>query len=134
MQDEVLDEVTHDTLLGGRLLLRQPRRGHRAGHDAILLAQATDAHSGERAIDLFAGVGAAGLALAMRVPGLDVTFVEFDPALVRLAQQNIADNQLSERTRALVLNVEAAAREFSAAGISAEAADRVLMNPPFNDP
>ena len=134
MQDEVLDEVTRDTLLGGRLRLWQPRRGHRAGHDAVLLAQATEAHSGERAIDLFAGVGAAGLALAMRVPGLDMTLVEFDPALVRLAQKNIADNELSERARALVLDVEAAVREFSAAGISAETADRVLMNPPFNEP
>ena len=44
--------------------LRQPRRGHRVGHDAILLAAATGARAGEHAVDLGAGVGAAGLALA----------------------------------------------------------------------
>ena len=32
--------ITEDAVLGGRLRLRQPRRGHRVGHDAILLAAA----------------------------------------------------------------------------------------------
>src|SRR5437764_9103363 len=125
-------ESTLDAVLGGRLALRQPRHGHRVGHDAILLAAATDARPGERALDLFAGVGAAGLALAARIPGLEVVLVEIDPELVRLADDNIAANDLSGRVRAVVLDVEAPAREFAAAGIAP--ADRVLMNPPFNDP
>ena len=58
-------------MLGGRLRLEQPRRGHRVGHDAILLAAACPARAGERAVDLGAGVGAAGLALAARVDGVD---------------------------------------------------------------
>src|SRR5436853_6621077 len=66
-------ETTEDAVLGGRLILRQPRRGHRVGHDAILLAAATQALPGEHAIELGAGVGAAGLALAQRVAGLNVT-------------------------------------------------------------
>ena len=133
MHDERLAKTTQDAVLGGRLVLRQPRHGHRVGHDAILLAAATQARSGERAVDLFAGVGAAGLALALRVPGLDVTLVEIDPALVTLARENIARNDLSDRARAVVLDVDAPGREFAAAGISAACADRVLMNPPFND-
>ena len=134
MPDEHVVETTQDAVLGGRLTLRQPRHGHRVGHDAILLAAATPARPGERAVDLFAGVGAAGLALALRVPGLDVRLVEIDPALVTLARDNIARNALSDRARAVVLDVNAPASEFSAAGISAGSADRVLMNPPFNDP
>jgi tRNA1(Val) A37 N6-methylase TrmN6 len=134
MPDEPLAETTRDTVLGGRLALRQPRRGHRVGHDAILLAAATGARAGERAVDLFAGVGAAGLAVALRVPGLNVTLVEIDPALATLARDNIAENDLSGRARAVALDVDAPEREFAAAGISAGSADRVLMNPPFNDP
>src|SRR5438128_335218 len=134
MRDERVAETTQDAVLGGRLALRQPRHGHRVGHDAILLAAATQARPGERAVDLFAGVGAAGLALALRVPRLDVTLVEIDPALVTLARDNIARNDLSDRARAVELDVDAPVREFSAAGISAASADRVLMNPPFNDP
>jgi tRNA1(Val) A37 N6-methylase TrmN6 len=131
MPAEARDPVTCDTVLGGRLALRQPRDGHRVGHDAILLAAATDAATGQRAVDLFAGVGAAGLALASRVPGLEVVLVEVDAELVTLARDNIAANDLSDRVRAVALDVEASPREFAAAGIAA--ADRVLMNPPFND-
>ncbi|HTV27026.1 MAG TPA: methyltransferase, partial [Xanthobacteraceae bacterium] len=60
-------ETSENTVLGGRLVLRQPLRGHRVGHDAILLAAATAARAGEHAVDLGSGVGAAGLALARRV-------------------------------------------------------------------
>ncbi|MFZ0609349.1 MAG: methyltransferase, partial [Xanthobacteraceae bacterium] len=38
--------TSDDAALGGRLMLRQPRRGHRFGHDSILLAAATLAHAG----------------------------------------------------------------------------------------
>src|SRR5437016_1025102 len=45
--DRSAGDVTEDTVLGGRLRLRQPRRGHRVGHDAILLAAAVPARAGE---------------------------------------------------------------------------------------
>ncbi|HEY5217436.1 MAG TPA: methyltransferase, partial [Pseudolabrys sp.] len=77
--------TSEDAVLGGRLLLRQPLRGHRVGHDAILLAAATGGRAAEQAVDLGAGVGAAGLALGVRVGGLNVTLIEIDEALCRLA-------------------------------------------------
>jgi len=127
-------EWTEDAALGGRLLLRQPRRGHRFGHDAILLAAATTAHAGEQAVDLGAGVGAAGLALARRVDGLRVTLLERDPALVELAQENAVRNALTDRVRAICLDVAAPAAAFAENGLAAGSADHVLMNPPFNAP
>lgn len=127
-------DPTDDAVLGGRLRLLQPRRGHRVGHDAILLAAATAAQPGELAIDLGAGVGAAGLALAQRVPGLKVSLVEIDPDLVGLANENAARNGLAERVAAIVVDVTAAADDWVAAGLNRGSADRVLMNPPFNDP
>jgi len=125
-------ETSEDAVLGGRLTLRQPLRGHRVGHDAMLLAAATAAHAGERAIDLGAGVGAAGLALARRVDGLAVTLVEIDPALTQLAQDNADRNGLASAVRAVCIDVGAPAAAFAAAGLEKEGADRVLMNPPFN--
>src|SRR5258705_11683689 len=62
-------DITDDAVLGGKLRLLQPRRGHRVGHDAILLAAAVPARLGEQAVDLGAGVGGAGLALAWRGRG-----------------------------------------------------------------
>src|SRR5438552_10255159 len=87
-------EFTEDAFLGGRLRLRQPRTGHRAGHDAVLLAAATAARVGQRVADFGAGVGAAGLALASRVSGLDLVLVEIDPRLAALARDNAALNDV----------------------------------------
>jgi len=126
-------ETSDDAVLGGRLLLRQPLRGHRVGHDAILLAAATNAREGQHAVDLGAGVGAAGLALAARVDGLAVTLVEIDATLCALAAGNAERNRLSDRVRAVPLDVTGAGT-FAAAGLSPASIDRVLMNPPFNDP
>jgi tRNA1(Val) A37 N6-methylase TrmN6 len=126
-------KTTDDAVLGGRLRLVQPKRGHRVGHDAILLAAATEAHDGERAIDLGSGVGAAGLALAHRVPGLTVDLVEIDSDLCVLAADNARRNGLEARVRAIVADVTEA-QSLSTAGIVTGTADRVLMNPPFNDP
>jgi hypothetical protein len=59
---DVITDLTEDAFLGGQLLLKQKRSGHRAGHDAILLAAATEVREGDRVVDLGAGVGTAGLA------------------------------------------------------------------------
>jgi tRNA1(Val) A37 N6-methylase TrmN6 len=124
--------VTEDAVLGGRLHLRQPRRGHRVGHDAILLAAATSGAYGEQAVDFGAGIGSAGLAVAKRIPGLRVTLVEVDKALCELARQNAIVNRLEERVRVLERDVTRPDL-FSLQGLSPGEADRVLMNPPFND-
>jgi tRNA1(Val) A37 N6-methylase TrmN6 len=129
--DQPLD-TSDDAVLGGRLRLRQPLRGHRVGHDAILLAAATGARAGEHAVDLGAGVGGAGLALAVRVPGLNVALVEIDAALCALADENAARNGLGERVRALARDAEDI-DALATAGLKPGSIDRVLMNPPFND-
>jgi tRNA1(Val) A37 N6-methylase TrmN6 len=125
--------VTEDAVLDGRLRLRQPGKGHRIGHDAILLAAATAAGKGEHAVDFGAGIGGAGLALARRVDGLRVTLVEIDPSLTALAADNAARNGLSSRVKAVTLDVAGPPRAFAAAGLTPGSADRVLMNPPFHD-
>jgi len=127
------EDFTDDAVLGGRLILRQPQKGHRVGHDAILLAAATDAGRGEHAIELGAGVGAAGLALAQRVAGLSATLVELDSSLAALAEYNAAQNGLADRVRVAVLDVVAPDEDFTRGAIQAGSAACVLMNPPFND-
>jgi len=125
-------ETSEDAVLGGRLRLRQPLKGHRVGHDAILLAAATAARAGEHAVEFGAGVGAAGLALAARVAGLRVTLVEIDASLAALAAQNARLNALDDRVATIAGDAEDAAA-LTAAGLAAGSIDRVLMNPPFRD-
>ncbi|HEV8163822.1 MAG TPA: methyltransferase, partial [Actinomycetota bacterium] len=45
-------ETTEDAVLDGRVRLRQPARGYRAGLDAALLAAACDAKTGERVMEV----------------------------------------------------------------------------------
>ena len=128
---ERMGELTEDAFLGGKLRLRQPKSGHRAGHDAMLLAAATPARSGDRVVDLGAGVGAAGLAVARRVEGIKLVLVEIDEGLAELARGNALSNAIAAET--IVLDVTSGVGAFSAAGLSPDSVDVVLMNPPFND-
>lgn len=123
-------DLTEDAFLGGRLRLRQPLKGHRAGHDAILLAAATDASAGQRVVEFGAGIGAAGLAVASRAK-IDLILIEIDDGLAALASENAALNGIA--CRVVVLDVAARADAFVAARLAPDSADHVLMNPPFND-
>jgi tRNA1(Val) A37 N6-methylase TrmN6 len=125
-------QFTEDAFLGGQLRLRQPKSGHRAGHDAMLLAASTPVRPGDRVVDFGAGIGAAGLALAKRVAGIKLVLVEIDAGLAALARGNAASNAIAADV--IVLDVTAAADTFAASGLSPDSVDVVLMNPPFNDP
>jgi tRNA1(Val) A37 N6-methylase TrmN6 len=128
---EALADTTEDAFLGGQLRLRQPKSGHRAGHDAMLLAASTAAKASDRVVEFGAGVGAAGLALAKRVGGIDLVLVEIDPGLAALAHENARDNAIAAGI--IVVDVTSSAEAFAKAGLPPDSVDAVLMNPPFND-
>jgi tRNA1(Val) A37 N6-methylase TrmN6 len=128
---EPASDVTEDAFLGGKLRLRQPKSGHRAGHDAMLLAAATPARSGDRVVDFGAGVGAAGLAVAVRVAGVRPVLVEADARLAQMAEANAVGNGIAAETH--VLDVTSGAESFASVGLVPDSVDVVLMNPPFND-
>jgi tRNA1(Val) A37 N6-methylase TrmN6 len=123
--------TTDDAVLGGRLKLLQPVDGHRAGHDAILLAAA--APVSKHAVDLGAGVGTAGLALLARGAAGRVTFIEIDAELAELARENAKRNGYAEHAEIIVADIRKIARGKSPASLAA-IADLVIANPPFNDP
>ena len=125
-------EFTEDGFLGGQLRLRQPKAGHRAGHDAMLLAAATSARPGDRVVDFGDGTGAAGLAVAKRDAAIDLVLVEVDAALAGFARGNAASNEIAAEV--VVLDITSSSEDFDAAGLSPDSVDVVLMNPPFNDP
>lgn len=122
-----------DAFLGGRLSLRQLRSGHRAGTDAVLLAACLPQNARGRAVDVGAGVGAAGLCALVRAAELDMTCIEIDPSLTSLCVNNIADNGLGARARAATVDVLRPASR-RAAGLTDGAFDWVMTNPPFLDP
>ena len=121
-----------DDFLGGRIGIVQPRGGHRAGSDAVFLASAVPAKSGERVLDIGAGVGVAGLCLLARVPGILVTAVEIDPALATLAADNAGRNGFAEQFEIVTADVTSPGKALAAAGLKAESYDHLIANPPFH--
>jgi tRNA1(Val) A37 N6-methylase TrmN6 len=120
---ETLDEIS-----GLGLVLRQNRAGHRVGLDAVLLAAAAGTLPARRIVDVGAGVGAVGLALARRFPHAEVELVEIDAETAGLARDNAERNGIAARV--VVADVLKAA-ERRAAGLVDGAADLVVTNPPF---
>jgi tRNA1(Val) A37 N6-methylase TrmN6 len=123
-----MDDTTEDRVLDGRVVLRQPVRGYRAGLDAALLAATCDAGAGARVIEPGCGAGGALLAAAMRRPGAHFTGIERDAGALSLARENIALNGLQDRVE--VLEGDVAVR-FSSLGL--EPFDAAMTNPPFFD-
>ena len=126
--------VTDDAFLGGALRILQPKDGYRAGVDAVLLAASAPAKAGrrERVLDVGAGAGVVGLAVARRIADAEVVLVERDPRLAELARANIERNGLSQRVRVIEADVERPLGGQPALAALAESFDHVLANPPFH--
>lgn len=122
----MMHEITTDDFLGGRLKIRQPKTGFRAGNDALLLAAATPAQAGQSVLELGCGVGTPLLCLAQRVPDLKLTGVEVQPEYAALARENMALNNFE----AHIFDADLAALP---AELRAESFDHVLTNPPYYD-
>ncbi|EHM02848.1 hypothetical protein HMPREF9946_00753 [Acetobacteraceae bacterium AT-5844] len=96
-----IGETTEDTLLDGRVRLRQPLQGLRAGLDAVLLAAAIPARPGQVILEGGCGTGAVFLCLLARQPDLHILAIEREPALAALARHNAALNGVADRVTVL---------------------------------
>jgi tRNA1(Val) A37 N6-methylase TrmN6 len=99
--NSVQNSVTQDYLLGGRIQIRQPAEGYRIAIDPIFLAASMEPEPGTTILDIGAGVGAASLCLAARVPGCRITGLETQRDSVRLAFENITLNSMRERVEVI---------------------------------
>ncbi len=124
--DRAAAGTSEDGLLDGRLRLRQPLTGYRAGSDAVFLAAAVPARADEHVLDAGCGVGAVAACLAYRADHVQVTGIEVQPVLADLARENAARNGLGDR-----ITVETGDIGRPPAAIAAAVFDHVACNPPF---
>jgi tRNA1(Val) A37 N6-methylase TrmN6 len=128
-QPQQRQQTTDDAFLGGALRILQPKHGYRAGIDALLLAASIAERS--RVLDVGAGVGVVGIAVARRLRDAEVVLVERDPLLVALARANIARNGLTRRVRMIEADIDRPLSELEELSAHAESFDHVLANPPY---
>ncbi len=119
-------DTTNDAFLGGRIRLRQPVVGYRAGVDPVLLASAIKAKAGQSVLELGCGTGAALLCLAARVAGLELHGVEVQAPYADLCRENAGTNGISATIHTTDLRtLPPPLREMTF--------DHVIANPPYFD-
>lgn len=119
-------ETSLDKFLGGRLTIRQAVEGYRAGLDAVLLAAAVPAETGDRVLELGSGAGAASLCLAARVGEISVVGVEQNEALAGLASENALLGGFAGRVSFVRADV------FEMPDFLKRDFEHVFCNPPFH--
>lgn len=119
-------ETTENAFLGGRLRVRQPASGYRAGADPVFLAASVNAQAGEHVLDVGCGAGVATLCLLARSPHAFVTGIEKQKDLVDLARSNADLNGFQANI------IHADIRDLPS-GLKESAFDHVMTNPPFFD-
>ncbi|KEG19904.1 tRNA1(Val) (adenine(37)-N6)-methyltransferase [Bartonella bacilliformis] len=130
-------DETIDKFHRGRFYLVQPREhGHRSGVDAMLLAGLVPSLFKGKIVDLGAGAGAAGLAVASRCFETRVTLVERSAFMLSYAQKTLLlkeNEELSSRVCLLGADVTLRGKERIEAGLINNSFDFAIMNPPFNN-
>ncbi len=119
-------QVTHDHLLKASVRITQPVDGYRVGTDTVLLAASISTDNG-RILDLGTGVGGVALCIAHRLAGVEITAVEKDTDIAKLADINITDNGFASRIRLIKGDVT------SLPVVLAASFDHVISNPPYHD-
>jgi tRNA1(Val) A37 N6-methylase TrmN6 len=120
------DEVTDDSLLGGRVHLLQPEDGYRAAIDPVFLAAAVPVQAGEIVLDVGAGTGAASLCLGARVPDCRISGLDVDQTTVRLANENVRRNGLANRVNIMIGDVTRPPVRLAPGTF-----DHAMANPPY---
>ncbi len=115
----------------------QHRDGYRFSVDALLLFSFVNLQRVKEIIDLGAGSGIIGILLAKKYSESNVTLIELQESLAKLAETNITINRLQDRVKILkadvtdFLNIKEQMKKETALPCLLTKYDLVVSNPPF---
>lgn len=108
------------------MTILQPAGGYRTAIDPVLLAAAVPAQPGETILDAGSGTGAAALALAARLEGIDVVGLDLEPGFIGLARDSAEESGLSQSIRFVEGDLLSPPSDLVAGSF-----DHVMANPPY---
>lgn len=126
-------ELTLDTI--ATIKLYQHKSGYRFSVDALILYAFVNLPKIKRIVDLGSGSGIIGILLAKKFLNSEITLIELQDKLSKLAQKNIALNELEKRVRILNCDIKnipcLSAKHNYNLLINANSYDLAVSNPPF---
>lgn len=116
--------ITIDDFLGGKIKLAQEKEGYRVTSDSVLLASAVQVKENETVLDVGTGNGVVLFCLAARQKNLQMTGMDIQPDLIKLAQEN---NRINDKDINFVID-DVLAKKGIIHGLQFH---HVVTNPPF---
>jgi tRNA1(Val) A37 N6-methylase TrmN6 len=120
------DNLTNDSILGGRIKLLQPKIGYRVAIDPIVLAHFVNIKPGEKILDAGCGAGTVSLILKSKEKLAQVTAIDVDEEMCSICRQNSRLNFLEIEVKNIA--IERINEDFS---LQNRLFDHVVTNPPF---
>jgi tRNA1Val (adenine37-N6)-methyltransferase len=124
--------LTLDTILD--IQLYQHKNGYRFSADAVLLSSFVAIPRIKKIADFGAGSGIIGFLLAKKYPLAEVTLIELQEGLVKLAEKNAALNGLEKRVKIVQADIKGLFSNGEARKLGSNllhSYDLVVANPPF---
>ncbi|MBY0427747.1 MAG: methyltransferase [Alphaproteobacteria bacterium] len=120
--------LSEDKLLGGKVIIFQPKKGYRVAVDSCLLAAAVPAKEGDSILDLGVGTGAVSLCIRARVPKCRIVGIDKNTGYLELAQKSVFKNGWDKSIDLHFGDVCRPPRILEPASF-----DYVVANPPYFD-
>ena len=115
-------EISLDNFLNGKIKVYQPKKGYRAGIEAVLLAACVKDFKNCRILDVGSGVGIVSYCLAFRCNNIEIIGLEKNSAYYSLAIKSLKINKL--KSNIVFLN-----KDFK--DINNMCCDVIVSNPPW---
>jgi tRNA1Val (adenine37-N6)-methyltransferase len=125
--------LTLDTILD--IQLYQHKTGYRFSADAVLLASFVSTARIRKIADFGAGSGIIGIILAKKYPSAEITLIELQESLVKLAEKNALLNGLDKRVKVVHTDIRGlqpgSPKDPLFGNKHVHTFDLVVSNPPF---